>query len=452
MPLHLRHGYTNEQGRGASSSSPSTSPTTDTLPTLRSDIGRNPLHEEDDGKGKRNRSICFNTRVASRSSSLVRFLLVLVALAFSFQLLGRVPPSHHTTRQTSTVENHLPKASPLRPLDTSDYDHYTVRINTWQREDQLSVSIQHFLSCDRVALVQVIWCLAQGPPPTWLLESWPDRVVVEAHTENSLNARFDVLLPPPTKGILTVDDDVLRPCLALDSAFVKWTSNPDRMVGFDARTHVVEEPSSSSSNNTAVWKYGYLSETTRSNHYSLTLSRFAFIHVDYLKSYTEEIPQEYLEIVREHMNCEDILLSFWVSHLTEDQPPLLADYWAMKSQVKLWSPKTISGSSQHKRTRDICVDTFRREFALDHLVKATWVHHESGTRALDVWQAGMPAEVSFAESQSSIKEALNRWKEGVVSDMGPELLKMIQDTANFPYEEGLIEGTPPWQAKFNKNP
>jgi hypothetical protein len=325
-----------------------------------------------------------------------------------------------------------------------------VRINTWQREDQLRVSIQHFLSCERVALVQVIWCLAQGPPPAWLLAS-DARVVVEAHTDNSLNARFDVLLPPPTKGILTVDDDVLRPCLALDAAFVKWTSNPDRMVGFDARTHVVEE-SSSSSNSTDVWKYGYLSETTRSNHYSLTLSRFAFIHVDYLKSYTEEIPPEFLLMVADHMNCEDILLSFWVSHLTEDQPPLLADYWAMKSQIKLWSPQTISGTSGHKRIRDVCVDTFRRGFALDHMVKATWVHHERGTRALDVWQAGMPAELSFAESQSSIKAALNRWKEGVVSDMGPELLKLIQDTANYPYEAGLIEGTPPWQAKFNKNP
>lgn len=347
------------------------------------------------------------------------------------------------------MEEDPKKAFALASLNEADLSKFTVRINTWKRPEQLQVSIEHFLTCDRVAQIQVVWCIAQGPPPEWLTAWISDRLVVETHTQNSLNSRFDVLVVPPTKGILTVDDDVLRPCLAVDVAFAKWASHPDRMVGFDARTHVIEK--NNSGNSTTIWKYGYLSETTRTNRYSITLSRFAFVHVDYLRSYIDMIPREFLDHVTENMNCEDILLSFWISHLTSCQAPLLADFWAMKSQVKLYSPQTISGNSEHKAVRDECVNLFRLGFELDCLERATWIHHDDTTNHLDVWDAGLPAPTLFSAPQSSIEKRIAHWKHAGLQEMGKDVGNLIQDTLSRPFSRGLIEGTAPWKERFHKD-
>lgn len=52
------------------------------------------------------------------------------------------------------------------------------------------------------------------------------------------------------------------------------------------------------------------------------------------------------------------LHQFLVSSLTGGKVPLLADYWAVKSMVKLYSDAKISGGKNHKAIRDGCVDRF----------------------------------------------------------------------------------------------
>ena len=82
------------------------------------------------------------------------------------------------------------------------------------------------------------------------------------------------MLDAPTLGIMSLDYDVLRPCAALDTAFVRWTRHPERMVGFDARTHVVAGDISNEGNtsegggndsNKSSWKFWYMSTTESSN-------------------------------------------------------------------------------------------------------------------------------------------------------------------------------------------
>jgi hypothetical protein len=102
----------------------------------------------------------------------------------------------------------------LTPLRDIDLELYTIRINTWKRHEQLVVSIEHHSKCVGVAQIQVVWC-EDGEPPPPLLEN--PKVVVERHTINSLNERFHILEESPTLGILSMDDDVLRPCEAIDS-------------------------------------------------------------------------------------------------------------------------------------------------------------------------------------------------------------------------------------------
>eukprot|EP00977_Amphora_coffeiformis_P015558 scaffold4554_cov178-Amphora_coffeaeformis.AAC.7 len=476
MPLHLRHGH-HQTAEGVSgiaiqpgnaSCSPSNAPSTASSETLFTQSSSNKKRKQKYSSKSQffastTTTACLWFRIilflgaltayvqlgfwsiSSKEQSTRKILLRNEANSIEFQA---IPPAMednqlHNQQLVEKINNISTITAPL--TQATDWSHYTVRINTWKRPDQLRVSVEHFLTCERVATIQVIWCTAQGPLPEWL-ETWQNqesRLMVELHSENSLNERFDVLETPPTKGILTVDDDVLRPCFAFDVAFAKWTSNPDRMVGFDARTHVVESD--------GTWKYGYLSTTTHTNRYSMTLSRCAFVHVDHLRSYTHDIPAEYRAMVMEHMNCEDILLSFWVSHLTNCQPPLLADYWAMKTMIKMYSPQAISGTSQHKHIRDVCVDTFRRGFELDCLQPAEWIHHDEQTHTPDVWETGVRAATRFVDSQSSIERTVREWKQGGLSLMGEEVGELIQETLALPYGTGLIEGSPNWKKKYHKN-
>lgn len=148
--------------------------------------------------------------------------------------------------RTSTSPARVPRE--LQPMDR---EKYTIRINTWQRLDQLLVSIDHHASCSGVAQIQVVWCETEDPPDS-LLQLHPEKVVIERHEVNSLNERFNVLptSKTPTLGILSMDDDVLRSCQAIDSGFFQWTKSPSRMVGFDYRVHVA--------NDDGTWKVSFL--------------------------------------------------------------------------------------------------------------------------------------------------------------------------------------------------
>ena len=106
------------------------------------------------------------------------------------------------------------KTTSVTPLRDVDLELYTIRINTWKRDEQLLVSIEHHSKCPGVAQIQVVWCDDRDPPKE--LESYP-KVVVERHAVNSLNERFHILEETPTMGILSIDDDVMRPCEAIDS-------------------------------------------------------------------------------------------------------------------------------------------------------------------------------------------------------------------------------------------
>ena len=282
----------------------------------------------------------------------------------------------------------------LTPLNTDpiNSDKYTIRINTYRRNEQLLLSINHHAKCESVAAIHVIWCDTENSPPNDVVNHSSGKVIIEYHAINSLNERFKILLledttPTTTLGILSLDDDVLRPCIALDTAFIRWTRHPERMVGFDARTHVIvpvvtndnnaaddnnnnnnneDNNSGASENNnymndndkTTRWKYGYMSTTETSNHYSMTLPRSSFIHRDYYNLYTRALPRSIYIYVAQNLECEDVAMSFLISSLTYGKPPLLADYWAVKSMSKLYSRTKISGGKDHKATRDACVNDF----------------------------------------------------------------------------------------------
>mmetsp|Transcript_11374 Transcript_11374/g.17075 ORF Transcript_11374/g.17075 Transcript_11374/m.17075 type:complete len:454 (+) Transcript_11374:313-1674(+) len=333
----------------------------------------------------------------------------------------------------------------ISPLRTIDYEYYTIRMNTWRRNEQLIASIDHHSQCEGVKMIQVVWCDEEREPPQEVLNHVSGKVVVEMHTINSLNERFNLQHPPPTLGILSMDDDVIRPCFAIDSGFFKWTEFPDRMVGFDTRLHVEKN---------GQWAYGYLSASQATNSYSIVLPRYSFIHRDYLYLYYNAAPRMIIDTVTTKLNCEDIAMSFFVSSLLGGKIPLLADYWAVKTQIKLYTEKGgISSSSEHKLIRDKCVDDFAIALGIkygDTKLTASEAYHGS--------YFGYGDEIS--DSHFTNDEVLSNRKRKFLENIltvksGGNFEKFVHDLvkdARSPAEKrGLIKNTSAWRKRFAKS-
>eukprot|EP00979_Chaetoceros_neogracilis_P000488 scaffold111_cov201-Chaetoceros_neogracile.AAC.1 len=245
---------------------------------------------------------------------------------------------------------------PLAKLRQIDKNKFIVRINTWRRNEQLIASVNHYLTCPNVAQIQVVWCDESNQPPMQLFENnhKSKPIVVERHSINSLNERFrilpDTLSAMPTLGVLSVDDDVLRSCEAMDAGFYRWTDHPDRIVGFDFRVHMIlDHGREDRIDKNPIWSYGYLSSSQKRNQYSITLPRFCFIHRDYLNLYMKYAPKRIIETVGDQINCEDIAMSFFVSALTKGKVPLLTDFWASMPSMGSQS-REMWGSFSSKQT------------------------------------------------------------------------------------------------------
>jgi hypothetical protein len=432
----------------------------------------------------------------------------------SHPISGGVPPSAAVKGQSQkqlvlprkSLPPPLPVPSASQRLSVEEYENqylrYTVRINSWKRPEQLRLSLEHLARCGSrdgnggglIAEIQVVWCTAQGPPPPWLLELerethtidsdgtnstatrrllflQPPRITVELHDVNSLNERFRIVSPVQTAAVLSIDDDVLRPCVAMDAGFLKWTQQPHRLVGFDARTIVVvDEQQPNETDSPPKLKYGYLSTTEKTNSYSLTLSRFAFVHRHYLRTYFEDMPQGIRTVIDENFNCEDIALSLWVSYQTGNLPPLLADYWALKTLVKLYSSNAISGTDNHKSIRDSCITSFVSQLGLSVAdLSSKFVHYPEGSHHNQNWfDCGAPIATSIygeyaidpkPDSSPSpsrllrqVQETVERWRQGSVSRMKRELNHLVRTMImSGPYDAGYIKNTNPWRLKYHKS-
>jgi glucuronyl/N-acetylglucosaminyl transferase EXT2 len=391
----------------------------------------------------------------------------------------------------------------LRPID---YQYFTIRINTWERIDQLQLSIQHHLSCTSVLQVQIVWCIDQSIAlPDWLIQleqtiepivlvdtniSYP-RIVIERHTINSLNERFHPLVVVPTAAVLSIDDDVIRPCLALDATFSIWLRNPDRQVGFDARSHEVVHSTDTSStthhrhdhhhdthhdhhNNLSPtsssqqqlqeterepqWKYSYMSVTEKKNSYSLTLTRYSFFHQYYMTLYMNHMPSVIRTTIDQNFNCEDIAMSMYISAChSQHKVPLLANVWAVKSQIKMYVAKKISGTNNHKQIRDDCVHHFSQLLHLQDRHQFHTVPLRLGT----LFEYGDTPEnwndLQLPELSTTIQDAMatiERWKHtDDEQHIWMEELKQHREDAIRPiYDAGYIEKTIPWQRKFSMHP
>lgn len=265
--------------------------------------------------------------------------------------LGQVLPPPPQNIQFDNSTDRTDYIEFLTPLRDADRELYTIRINTYNRNAQLVLSVHHHATCPGVAQIQIIWSESGEPPLSIsnLTNIYKDKVIIENHRQvNSLNERFRMLIPTPTLGILSMDDDVLRPCEAIDSAFFQWTNTPHAMVGYDPRGHAVKNGELMYRGDARIATLGY----------SLTLPRYAFIHRDYLHWYITAMPSSILNYITRRMNCEDLAMSMFVTRLAGGVRPLIADAWARWSAIQLESDNELSSKKRHRTERKLCLNLF----------------------------------------------------------------------------------------------
>jgi len=390
------------------------------------------------------------------------------------------------------------KSPILSPLSAYDREYFTIRINTYRRNEQLLISLNHHAKCAGVAQIQVVWCDEENEPPPEIVNHSSGKVYIEYHSINSLNERFHVLENPTTLGILSIDDDVLRPCLALDAGFFKWTMYPHRMIAFDGRMHLENQKNNlellkddahivQNNEDESRWKYGYLSDTQKSNRYSIGLTRFAFIHVDYLHLYYENknnaentgiIPNRILDMVNEYKNCEDIAMSFMISSLTCGNPPLMPQRWAVETMLKLYTKSgAISSGKNHKIHRDECVDKFadllnlkespkpnsgllrgKENEVLNPCLDTPRLHLAPLSYSGNVFKYGAQPEDWEKEIANEKKEELKTTRKQILLDTikkwddtsyGTAMMRMKAETQHEALEKGLIAHTKQWRERWN---
>ena len=172
---------------------------------------------------------------------------------------------------------------------------YTVRINTFKRDDLLKKVVEHYYTCPEVHSIQVVWSELDRSPPRpsfFRLRAASKRASVhqfpvtggqpklefEIHTENSLNNRFRPVLSIDTEAVFSVDDDLMIPCSLLQFTHGVWRSAPESMVGFMPRMHGFDDATQRYTYHEwwYVWRHGL---------YSFILTKACFLHRSFLYRY-----------------------------------------------------------------------------------------------------------------------------------------------------------------------
>ena len=115
---------------------------------------------------------------------------------------------------------------------------YTIRVNTFRRNDLLEKFLSHYVTCKDIEEITVVWSDQLNQPPMSLLHRFTDTseplgdiVKFEYHKTNSLNNRFLPLHEIKTPGVLSIDDDLIVDCESLTYAHGLWKSHSNALVG-----------------------------------------------------------------------------------------------------------------------------------------------------------------------------------------------------------------------------
>ncbi|PIN02598.1 Glucuronyl-galactosyl-proteoglycan 4-alpha-N- acetylglucosaminyltransferase [Handroanthus impetiginosus] len=213
--------------------------------------------------------------------------------------------------------------------------------------------------CPSVAGVVLLWCNPSTSPQTLSHLTQNLSAAVIRAPSSSLNYRFypwDII---KTKAVLICDDDIEPDLSSVSFAFTVWQSDPDRAIGFFARSHAYDIASK-------TWIY-----TMEKEKYSIILTKFMIINIKYLEKYwCDKQYTKARQKVDDLNNCEDILMNFVVAEESRRGPVMVGvkgggirDYGDARNDAVSGEVKEVGLSSrrgEHRKRRGECIREFHR--------------------------------------------------------------------------------------------
>lgn len=233
----------------------------------------------------------------------------------------------------------------LPPNFVPNYDsaQYTIRVNTFRRNDLLELFLDHYTQCEDVKSIQVVWSDQKYSVPKDIRAKYSkEKVLFEGHTTDRLSNRFKAILPIETDAVLSVDDDILVPCNKLTLAHQVWLANQRVLVGFAPRQHAYNPI-------TGAMQYLRWQHTWWNGVYSIMLTKVSFFHKDYLNDFFEVLPESLIEKIDKNRNCEDIAMAYVIAKKSNAAP-----VW-VKSIVYEEAESGISAQDSHFENRGDCL-------------------------------------------------------------------------------------------------
>ncbi|KAL2896797.1 Glycosyltransferase family protein 64 C3 [Bienertia sinuspersici] len=302
---------------------------------------------------------------------LISTIFILVTL-FPLSILSLRPLSLNPN-PNQCIRKTLPNPHSLRP------DQLTVLINGYSelRISLLTTIAGSYAALPIVANVVVLWGDPLTPQETLdslstnfsLLYSSGAPVTVLRQNSNSLNSRFLPRRWIRTRGILICDDDVEVDPKAVEFAFKVWRVNQDRLIGLFSRSHGLDL-------RRKEWIY-----TVHEDKYSIVLTKFMMLHVEFLYFYScgkeEGLEGNFSKlrgVVDDMHNCEDILMNFVVTDVTNKGPLLVGadrirDWGDARNEVVVEEgEKEVDvglsgvkrGLGEHRKRRGECIRKFHQ--------------------------------------------------------------------------------------------
>lgn len=263
---------------------------------------------------------------------------------------------------SSRLIRHSPDP-PCQNLDPTTFrsDQITVIINGYSehRIPLLHSIAASYSAAPSVAAVVLLWCNPSTPPQTLSHLTQNLSAAVLRAPSSSLNHRFYPWEIIKTRAVLICDDDIEPDPTSISFAFAVWKSDPDRAVGFFARSHAYDVASK-------TWIY-----TMERTKYSIILTKFMILNIKHLEKYSCD--KQYADarrIVEDMNNCEDILMNFVVAEENQKGPVMVGakrggvrDYGDARNDGVSEGVKEVGLSSrrgEHRKRRGKCIGEFHR--------------------------------------------------------------------------------------------
>ncbi|KAL3096189.1 hypothetical protein niasHS_004799 [Heterodera schachtii] len=238
----------------------------------------------------------------------------------------------------------------------------------WQNDEKFTIVLQAYRR-DAQLLYTLKTLDGLRRPITEQSYAWPHihvPVFVVNTSRDSLNDRFLPLSLIRTEAVLSIDDDFNVEHGTIEFSFRIWRENRARIVGPNYRIGYIQH--NDNKNLIGIYKGPPRNEPIFQHcQYNIVLTSGAFIHRDFLASYSNEMPSEIRTHVDKITNCEDIGIAFWVSYLSRLGPLKTTQ---IGNTIGVFTKNTTGLSSRpdHFAQRSECIKLFSQIIGHNPLV------------------------------------------------------------------------------------